>query len=301
MKTGSFSKKAILNSHAIMLSIDQQNPVNENDRTNLLNNYQNSSSSSDTQETSRAAFSPFLKSARKKFIELHASIKKRKYSIAISIFVSSLFISVCSIFIPCNNYNYHSAKSVEGTYPTKEPFSNATINVAMIGDSQIHFPCLTYDMIGKLHQHLPEYKLAFADYADYGRSIKDVNSSLEEVLLLKPDAYFLYWDTEVFRFTDWELSKRQIKEMRAEYRANLISVIKSILATGAYLAVMGPGVLGEGPGIFLPRRFWFKKQMISDYVSMNKDICNEYGVDYIGNYAKSCTLHAHYLSLLCSV
>jgi len=273
----------------------------DNSRENLLNNVPLSSSCDTRDHVDICGQASTTTKAIRNLARIKSVLIKNKYNVALIIIFISTFLFVGCILIPCNSYTLRSVNTIKRNYLNREIFSNKTINVAMIGDSQIRFPCLAYNMIGKLHFLLPEYKLAFADYADYGRTIKDINESLAEVLLLKPDAYFLYWDTEVSRYTDYEMSGGQIKEMRAEYRANLISVIKSILATGAYLAVMGPGVLGEGPGIFLPRRFWFKKQMISDYVSMNKDICNEYGVDYIGNYAKSCTLHAHYLSLLCSV
>jgi len=152
--------------------------------------------------------------------------------------------------------------------------------VALIGDSLLNKPCGEHNLIGKIQALLPDYSLTFENYANNGAKIASVLSNLPPVIATSPDAYVLFWDSDCSDINEMKLSQEAIDAVRLAYTNNLIEVIEQILATGSYLMVMGPEVLGEGM-VGLPGRFWGKTTMLDDYREINRDTCETYGVDYI--------------------
>ena len=68
--------------------------------------------------------------------------------------------------------------------------------------------------------------------------------------------------------------------LRANYMMNLISIIDTIQKQGKFLAVAGPGILGEN-AIFKMPKFLGKSQMLNDYRAMNRAITNSFGFRYM--------------------
>jgi hypothetical protein len=70
-------------------------------------------------------------------------------------------------------------------------------------------------------------------------------------------------------------------KLRELYRGNISEVVEKWLATGAVVALGGPGLLGEGPirPINIPR-FINKEVMLNAYVQINKEVALKYGIAY---------------------
>jgi len=157
------------------------------------------------------------------------------------------------------------------TAKKKESYS-----IAFIGDSLVEKPRADYHLFERVQALLPEYKLTFKSYAKWGMTIADIQNYLEEALPTNPDAFFLLWDSDVSNYSP----EQDTEDRRRDYKNVLTDVVEKTTSTGAYLAVAGPGLLGEGM-VLLQSRFWRKQGMLNDYRKMNEEICAAHGVDYV--------------------
>ena len=148
--------------------------------------------------------------------------------------------------------------------------------IAFIGDSLVEKPRAEYHLFERVQALLPGYNLTFQSFAQWGMTIADIRYSLEEALPTNPDAFFLLWDSDVSNYSP----EQDTEDRRRDYKNVLTDVIEKTTSTGAYLAVAGPGLLGEGI-ILLQSRFWRKQRMLNDYRKMNQEICAAQGIDYV--------------------
>ena len=154
-------------------------------------------------------------------------------------------------------------------------------NVALIGDSLWHKPCGSFDLIGKLNALLPDYNIIFHDYGSNGAKIQDIYSKLvTDVIHTKPDAYLLFWDSDVSDINEQEMTEDQITQIRMDYTNTLNKLVETILETNSYLAIGGPEILGEG-WLGKPQYFWFKREMLDDYREINRNVASAYNVPYV--------------------
>lgn len=180
-----------------------------------------------------------------------------------------ILLQIAPIF--CLFMFYVSALSIE---------NELAVNVALIGDSLISRAYRDFDLTGKVEALLPDYKLTFSNYAFSGARILDVKTSqIDQALETNPDIVLLFWDSDCSDVNERNMTLLQTHELRKSYTSNLEYVIKAVLNTGAYIAVGGPEVLGEGP--IKPRRFWGKNPMLDDYRQINIDVTNSLKVYYM--------------------
>ena len=96
------------------------------------------------------------------------------------------------------------------------------------------------------------------------------------------------------------MTKSEIVELRANYVKTLNEVSKSVLDSGAFYAIAGPEILGEG-SLFLPRRFWNKIPMLDDYRTMNKAVAAAFNIDirqaFLDAIPSIWLLHAGYVTV----
>lgn len=58
-----------------------------------------------------------------------------------------------------------------------------------------------------------------------------------------PDATLIYWDSDCSNIDQQTNTPEQIQNIRAYYKSNLTAAVKTLTATGSYVAIGGPGVL----------------------------------------------------------
>jgi hypothetical protein len=159
-----------------------------------------------------------------------------------------------------------------------------TINIALIGDSLVHRACESHDLIGKmliiLEKYNKYYNIVFIDYSSNGAKIHDIREKLVGALYRKPDAFILLWDSDCSDVDESKLDPSEIELLQENYALNLIEVLKDINYSSKFLAVAGPGLLGEAI-LFKPIRFWGKNEMLDRYKSITKGIVEFYDVQYI--------------------
>lgn len=156
-----------------------------------------------------------------------------------------------------------------------------SFNVALIGDSLIHRPVDDYNLLGKITNLLPSYNLNFSVYAQNGAKILDIKEKqLFTALAQKPDAILLFWDSDCSDVDETNMTTDEKSLLRATYSANLDFVVRHIVASGAYFALGGPEILGEGP-VGMPDRFKHKSGMLNDYRDMNKAVAGKYNIRYM--------------------
>jgi hypothetical protein len=108
-----------------------------------------------------------------------------------------------------------------------------------------------FDLFGKIDALLPYYKLEYYNFAVNGANIVDIRDmQLSDALTLKPDMFIMFWDSDC---SDVDENKIGKTEVRANYTNNLNFVVDSIVASGAYLALGGPAILGS---------YWIKTMML---------------------------------------
>ena len=159
------------------------------------------------------------------------------------------------------------------------------LDIALFGDSLVSRPVSENNLIGKLISRLSDYtsyfNLNFTSYAIEASMIYNIRNILDNTILPHdPDAYILYWDTDVSDVDEVGMSKTDVAVLRANYVINLQYVIQTINATGAFLAVGGPELLGESV-FFKDPYFLHKTPMLNDYRAMNRVVCDFFDVPYM--------------------
>ena len=89
----------------------------------------------------------------------------------------------------------------------------------------------------------------------------------------------MYWDSDCSDVYELNMTTSEILQVRATYTTNVEYVIRSVLKAGAYIAVGGPEILGEGP--IKPERFWGKDPMLNDYRDINVNVTSSLNVRYM--------------------
>lgn len=170
----------------------------------------------------------------------------------------------------------------------KNPGVIPTYRLTFIGDSLIHRPFTEFDLGGRVQRYFRTINLNITDHARNGQEIAECESNVyDDVPIGSADMVILFWDSDCSNVDESAMDDDEIRETRANYKANLTEVINAVKSAGVtYMAISGPNLLGEGTYSFL-RTIWMtrwaddKSSMLDDYRKINEDIANELDVDYI--------------------
>lgn len=173
-----------------------------------------------------------------------------------------------------------------------ERFSSASISdpsaktVVLLGDSLLNRPFTSYNFGAMLRRRLSSHSLVVWNEGLDGNTIRNIADRLDSALSHDPEAVLLLWDSDVSDTNESLLNSTQVATLRAAYTSTLQGVVNDTLhyPSVKYLAVSGPGVLGENPDAmfsFQPPRFEDKKDMLDAYRLINQQVAAEFGVDYI--------------------
>lgn len=95
-------------------------------------------------------------------------------------------------------------------------------------------------LVAKIGQLLPQYYMTVAVSGKLGVRMFVLRSRIDKILKAeKPDVVILYSDSDLSNSNEDVLSLPQKYRVRTAYRANYTSIVESILATKAKLAISG--------------------------------------------------------------
>ena len=156
-----------------------------------------------------------------------------------------------------------------------------TKSIVLLGDSLINRPYKQHGLGGKIQALVSNVHLNLINAGNDGQVIKQIYERTQSVLdEHKPDAVILFWDSDCSNYDESTMSKEAVQELRGNFSQNLFMTIKTILTSGAKLAVAGPEILGEGP-IGLQSHFKNKNGMLDAYRTLTRNAAQEAGVPYI--------------------
>lgn len=109
-----------------------------------------------------------------------------------------------------------------------------------IGDSVLGLPSRKTSLVTKIGQLLPQYFMTVAVSGKLGVKMFVLRSRIDKILRAdKPDVVILYSDSDLSNSNEDVLTQAQKYRVRSEYRANYTSIVETILATKAKLAISG--------------------------------------------------------------
>ena len=158
--------------------------------------------------------------------------------------------------------------------------------VVLLGDSLLNRPFTQYNFGAMLRRRLSSHSLVVWNEGEDGNTIRDIADRLDAALAHNPEAVMMLWDSDVSDINESLLNSTQVSALRAAYTSTLQGVVNDTLhyPSVKYLAMSGPGLLGENPDTvlaFCPERFDGKKDMLDAYRKINQQVAAEFGVDYI--------------------
>lgn len=164
--------------------------------------------------------------------------------------------------------------------------SASTKTLVLLGDSLFNRPFQEYNLGAMIRRRLSDYPILAWNEGQDGNTIRDIADRLDSALAHNPDAVILFWDSDCSDINESLLNATQVAQVRAAYTSTLESVVNSTLSysTVKYMAIAGPGLLGENPNAVLafhPVRFDGKEDMLDAYRDINKQVAADYNVDYI--------------------
>jgi len=210
----------------------------------------------------------------------------RRHTLAlIALFLVVLF----TLFMVFSNIGYIGLRSVSNgaTSGILGYGSSETTRLTLLGDSLFNKPFWDYDLGGKIREELPNYPLIVFNEGVNGQMIHQILDRLDSALSHRAEAVVLFWDTDCSDVDESVLNATAIASLRQRYQDNLRTVINTTLNSGVeYMAIAGPGLLGEGP-VGKPARwksFDGKKdrtEMLDAYRLMNMKIAAEFDCPYL--------------------
>ena len=193
----------------------------------------------------------------------YGSFRDHSRSILIPFVVAAIFftslIALLAIksFGPCS-YNtvlsfnrnevipYISTRNLTIFQPSDDQ-NGTRFRVALFGDSLISRPALNLDLNGKIKSFLPQFEVEMTNVASSGSKIFDMRSRLGEIIDVEfvPDAVILYWDSDVSDVDESKMTLDEVDDLRMQYRDNLSFTLSQLVLNITYVAVAGPGILGD--------------------------------------------------------
>ena len=156
-----------------------------------------------------------------------------------------------------------------------------TTRVLLYGDSQWGIIERLHHLTDKIKAYLPEYPMDFTVVGDLGVRAYNLNDRLHNYLHIRPNVVLINLDSDVSNVNEDKCTDAEKQKIRELYRGNVSQVVEKWMATGAIVALGGPGLLGEGPmRPFNIPRFTNKEIMLNAYVDINKQVARQYGIAY---------------------
>ena len=165
----------------------------------------------------------------------------------------------CFIFVPlliffcvaCIPSDISSVRMVP--LSSNPPTTLTTFRVLLLGDSNWGKPVVFYDLMGKIHGYLPQYRMNISVSGNAGVKMENLRQYLPGILAwARPDMTLLYVSSDVSNVVEELMTPLQKLRVRRRYQENLLNVTRGILRYRSKLAIVGPGILGEQ--IFKPLR-----------------------------------------------
>jgi lysophospholipase L1-like esterase len=155
------------------------------------------------------------------------------------------------------------------------------IRIVFVGDSLVHRSADDHGLLTRIREILaqrhPNQTIEVVDAGVNGNRIADIRERLgQDVLDLHPDAVVLYWDSDVSDVDETTLTSNDRWTLRAAYEADLRTVCSRLLASGAYVAMSGPTLIGERP-----HRRNGKDAQLDAYRAINRRVASNLKVVYI--------------------
>jgi isoamyl acetate esterase len=153
--------------------------------------------------------------------------------------------------------------------------------IVFVGDSLVHRSASDYGMLDavrdRLARRFPSRAFEVLDAGVNGDRIADIRQRLEEdVVALRPDAVVLYWDSDVSDVDESDMAPDDVHHLRAAYERDVVAVLERLVASGAYVVMSGPTLLGERP-----HHGNEKDAQLDFYRDLNRRIAAEAEVRYI--------------------
>ena len=155
------------------------------------------------------------------------------------------------------------------------------LRVVFIGDSLINKAQEMFLMLDQISSILkkahPVLSFELLNKGINGNKILDIRLRLyRDCLNFNPDAVVVYWDSDASDVDESLMSPLDVEQLRQEYTSNLQYVLARLVSSGAKVFLSGPTLLGERP-----HGQNFDDVKLDWYRATNKDVCAEYGVEYI--------------------
>lgn len=208
--------------------------------------------------------------------------RQPKVVLAFSISIIIFALALIYLILPLGFDPYMGDTNVFGFGRKRTVESQKVTRVVLFGDSLINKPFNWYDFGDMIRSRLPENPTEFINEGQNGNTILSMRNRLDSALAHDGDAVIMFWDSDVSDIDETVLTYEEVVELRARYVANLRYVVNATLnyPTVRFLAIAGPGLLGEGP-ILLSPRFRGKDPMLDAYLALNEAVAAEFGVPYI--------------------
>lgn len=165
--------------------------------------------------------------------------------------------------------------------PQTSPADPSVVRIVFVGDSLVHRSAKDHGLLeqarAELSRRHPTRRFDVVDAGVNGDMIADIQARLDDdVIVLKPAAVVLYWDSDVSDVDESRMSTSEVAARRRAYRAVLQDVLTRLVRSGAHVIVSGPTLIGEAPRGQNP-----KDGMLDDYRRINRAVARSANVAYV--------------------
>jgi lysophospholipase L1-like esterase len=165
--------------------------------------------------------------------------------------------------------------------PKASPDGRPEERIVFVGDSLVHRSLRSYGMFDALREGLerrhPDYSVTVVDAGVNGDRIADILARLDrDVLARRPNAVVLYWDSDISDVDERGMTPAEVHRLRASYERNLRQVVSKLVASGAFVAMSGPTLIGERP-----HGHNTKDRQLDAYRRINRRVAASFGIRYL--------------------
>eukprot|EP01041_Mallomonas_annulata_P012406 gene12406-26101_t len=222
----------------------------------------------------------------------------RRVLILTSISVSILLIILLTLVCLFANGPY--SPSDEQMYTNEEDTTSTDVmigrdgSIVLVGDSLMHHTFMHFDLRGRMNQLTP-YSFEYTDCARNGYQINNIltdflpllSASIRNITQYKNISLninsagqnidstvmvLLFFHADASDVDETGKTNQEIRELPSNFKTRLRFFTQSILNSGAYMAIAGPGVYPW---------YFFKTAMMNDYQKMYIEVAEEFEMEYI--------------------
>jgi lysophospholipase L1-like esterase len=180
---------------------------------------------------------------------------------------------VCALAVMAAFVPVAAPQTPTATRPTKR--------IVFVGDSLVHRSAKDHGMLdvilAELTKRHPAFNYSLIDAGVNGDRIADIEERLDrDVLALRPNAVVLFWDSDVSDVDERRLKPPGVQQLRAAYEQSLRDVVNRLAASGPFVVVSGPTLIGERP-----RGHNKKDSQLDAYRRINRHVALSLGVRYV--------------------